>query len=117
MTSSPLLITVSDLLVRLEVVAAKLYAMLRRRPAAPDTDVLTIKQAARFTTLSPTKIRREIKASRLPASNAGSDARPLYRIQKSDLLAWLEKKKCGMLLPPSAPVFKRRIRSRHFGDL
>jgi excisionase family DNA binding protein len=116
-TSSPLLTTVSDLLVRLEVVAAKLYAMLGRRPAAPDADVLTIKQAARFTTLSPTKIRREIKASRLPASNAGSDLRPLYRIQKLDLLAWLERKKGGMQLPPATLVVKRRIRSRHFDDI
>jgi hypothetical protein len=109
--------SIGSMLARLEVVAAKLYGMLGRPRSEQAPDVLTIRQAAAFSALSPTKIRREIKSSRLPAANAGSSLRPLYRILKTDLLAWLEKKKGGTQLPPSTPAFKRRIRSRHFGDL
>ncbi len=115
MTTSPLS-SVASALVRLEVVAAKLAAMLAR--LLPSTsDCLSIEQAAKVVTLSPTKIRREIIAGRLQAANAGSSLRPLYRIQKTDLLAWLEKKKGGIELPPSTALVKRRIRSRHFGDI
>src|SRR4051794_4285604 len=115
MNSSPLS-SVANALVRLEVVAAKLAAMLTK--LLPSTnECLSINQAAKVVTLSPTKIRREIVAGRLPAANTGSSLRPLYRIQKVDLLAWLEKKKGGIQLPPATPVFKRGIKSRHFGQI
>lgn len=116
MNDLSLLTSVGNALVRLEVIAAKLAAMLAKLlPSA--TSCLSIQQAAEAASLSPTKIRREIKSGRLPASNAGSSLRPLYRIQRSDLLAWLEEnKKGGIDVPPKPLVFKRKIKSRYFGE-
>ena len=105
---------IGSMLARLEVVAAKLYGLLGRPRPDQAGDVLTIRQAAAFCALSPTKIRREIKSSRLPASNAGSDARPLYRILKSDLLVWLERKKGGIKVPPKADL--KTLVNRYFPE-
>lgn len=116
MNDSPLLRSVATIVVRLEVVAAKLFAILGRLPAQA-SEWLSIREAAKSAALSPTKIRREIKAGHLPASNAGSSSRPLYRIQKSDLHSWLDKRKGGTEVPPEVRITKRRIKSRYFPDM
>jgi excisionase family DNA binding protein len=84
--------------------------------SAPN-EYLSIKDAAVVAGLSPTKVRREIKAGRLPASDTGTDRHPHYRIARSDLQAWMEKNKGGTKAPPRNPVFKRKIKSRFFGEI
>jgi excisionase family DNA binding protein len=56
-----------------------------------EPDYLSIQQAAALSGLSPTKVRRDIKAGRLPAANKGSKRRPLYRIAKDELEAWMRQ--------------------------
>jgi excisionase family DNA binding protein len=57
---------------------------------------LSIKQAARMTCLSETRIRQAILRHEMAARNIGSEQRPVYRIARSDLDKWLEgRKSCG----------------------
>jgi excisionase family DNA binding protein len=81
------------------------------------SEYLSIKDAAKVAGLSPTKIRREVKAGRLLASDTGTASHPHYRIARSDLQAWMEKNKGGTEAPPRNPVFKRKIKSRFFGEI
>jgi excisionase family DNA binding protein len=63
-------------------------------------DYLSIPQAAAHANLSPSKIRREIKAGRLPAANKSSKRRPLYRIAKTELDDWMRQE--GASVPPKS---------------
>jgi excisionase family DNA binding protein len=80
-------------------------------------EFLSIQQAAALTGLSATKIRREVKAGRLPASDAGTPAHPHYRIRKADLNAWLESSRGGRSVPPRVPIVRRKVKSRYFGEM
>jgi excisionase family DNA binding protein len=81
------------------------------------SEYLSIQQAATFACLSATKIRREVKAGRLPASDVGTPAHPHYRIARADLQAWMETNRGGTNAPPRPQRIKRKVRSRHFGDI
>ena len=83
----------------------------------PASEYLSIKQAATVTGLSPTKIRREIKAGRLAASDTGTPAHPHYRIFKSDLQTWMERNRGGSNFPPRIPTQRRKVQSRYFGEM
>jgi hypothetical protein len=79
-------------------------------------DYVSIKRAAGIMNLSATKIRREILAGRLAASNVGSRGRPLYRILKSDLLKWVQADR-GIARPQIRRLYRRKVRSRFFGEI
>jgi excisionase family DNA binding protein len=88
---------------------------LAERPSdPPPAEYLCIRQAAAFAGLSSTKIRREIKAGRLPASDAGTPRRSHYRIRRADLEAWMEKNKGGSRLPPRKDISD--LVARYFGS-
>ena len=73
----------------------------------------SIDQAAVVAGLSATKIRREVKAGRLAASDVGTPAHPHYRIAKSDLQAWMEGNKGGSGVPPRSEL--GALVNRYFG--
>jgi excisionase family DNA binding protein len=81
-------------------------------------EYLSIKDAATVASLSETKIRREIKAGRLSASDTGTAAHAHYRIARTDLQAWMEKNK-GRAdeAPPKNRVFKPGMKSRFFPEI
>jgi excisionase family DNA binding protein len=81
----------------------------QNRNSAP-SEYLSIKDAAKVVGLSQTKIRREVNAGRLSASDTGTAAHPHYRIARADLQAWMEKNKGGTEVPPKNPVFNGRSR-------
>ncbi len=85
--------------------------------ASPAKEYLSIKEAAALSGLSATTIRRAVRAGSLPASDTGTALHPHYRIAKADFFAWMEKKKGGAGAPPEIPVHKRKIKSRHFGEI
>lgn len=78
---------------------------------------LSIENAAMYADVSPDHIRRAVRGAMLPASNVGTPDRPLYRISRQDLDAWLEKRKAGALPPPrkkkKAPSVTSLPPSRH----
>jgi excisionase family DNA binding protein len=76
---------------------------------------VSLLQAAELTGLSGSFLRRKIKSGELPAVNASSARRPLYRIKLTDLEAWLEgrKEKGGNVVPPRTE--RRRLVERYFG--
>jgi excisionase family DNA binding protein len=80
-------------------------------------EYVSIQQAATLTGLSATKIRREVKAGRLPASDAGTPAHPHYRIRKADLNTWLESNRGGRSVPPRVPIVRQKIKSRYFCEM
>ena len=87
------------------------------QPRIAGSEYLSIKQAAAHAGLSPTKIRREIKAGRLRACDTGTPAHPHYRISRSDFQTWIERHRGGAMSPPEVPVHKRKVRSRYFGQI
>src|SRR4051812_5719983 len=56
---------------------------------------LSISQVAAATGLSASHVRRAVRSGQLPASNAGTPDRPVWRIARADLAAWMETKKGG----------------------
>jgi excisionase family DNA binding protein len=79
-------------------------------------DYLSIKQAASWTSLSPSHIRRSIKTGDLAASNCGTSSHPLWRISRTDLIAWMEKKKGGTTTVPPKSDMEELIQ-RHLPGL
>lgn len=81
---------------------------------------LSIRQAADLAAVSRKSIRRAIKAKdkagRLPAYNVGTAARPLYRIAREDLDAWLRKRPGRASRLPRPPVFRPGAARDHFPD-
>ncbi|OAI54976.1 hypothetical protein AYO44_13890 [Planctomycetaceae bacterium SCGC AG-212-F19] len=111
-----------DLLKRIaeavERAAGHLQALDRQGSLAAgraDAEFISIKQAAGVAGLSATKIRREIKAGRLPASDVGTPRRSHYRIRKTDLQIWLETNKGGIGLPPKSELAS--LVNRYFPDV
>ena len=103
--------SVRDLLTRIAEAAERID---RKLSQAEDVEFLSIKQAAVVAGLSSTKIRREIKAGRLLASDIGTAAHPHYRIARADLHTWMEAHRGGAPTPPQPRQFKRKARSRYF---
>jgi excisionase family DNA binding protein len=87
------------------------------QPRGAVNEYLSIKEAAAHAGLSPTKIRREIKAGRLPACDTGTLAHPHYRISRADFQTWIERHRGGAMSPPQVPVHKRKVMSRYFGQI
>jgi hypothetical protein len=66
---------------------------------------LSIKHAAILGDLSQTHLRRAIRSGALPASNAGTPSRPIWRIARIDLAAWMERNKAETAaVPPQSEV-------------
>lgn len=110
----PLLLRIADVLER---VAAHLDRKHSPSENRTDPEYLSINQAAALASLSPSKVRREVKSGRLPASDVGTPDHPHYRIAKADLQAWLEKNRGGASAPPQPQRVRKKIQSRHFGDM
>lgn len=115
---------VRELIDRIEGLTARLD-----RAASPDrsqvpgretevagTEYVSVKQAARFASLSESSIRRAIVGGSLPAANKGTEKRPLWRIARTDLIAWMELAKGGSLKLPPRTELKDLIR-RHLPGL
>jgi excisionase family DNA binding protein len=96
---------------------SSLLQSIERKLGQGQVEYLSIKEVASFAGLSPSKIRREIKAGRLAAYDTGTPSHPHYRIAKTDLLSWLEKNKGGRNVPPEVPIQKRKIKSWFFGEI
>lgn len=79
---------------------------------------LSIAAAAQVAQVSEKTIRRAVLRGRLNASNVGgSTRRPTWRIQRTDLDAFLKANVAGNGLPATPQKFKGRYKSRHFLDL
>jgi len=80
----------------------KLDAALNVRQVS---DYVDIKSASKITGLSKSHIRRAVWSGELWASNVGATQRPTYRIARTDLVAWMEKKKGGTInVPPKSDL-------------
>jgi excisionase family DNA binding protein len=79
-------------------------AKMLEEPETPEPDFLSIKQAAALSGLSPTKVRRDVVAGRLPAANKGSKRRPLCRIAKDELETWMRQEGAAKVPPKSELV-------------
>lgn len=79
----------------------------------PSAEYLSIKRAATFTGLSQSHLRRAIRKGELPASNQGSQTRPIWRIARRDLVSWMEAKCGGTPIVPPKPELKGLI-DRYF---
>jgi hypothetical protein len=98
---------------RIEKMIADGLDRLERAVSLPDPEYVSILRAAEITSLSYSHIRRAILADDLPAANVGSPAHPIYRIARTDLIAWMERKKGGSNDPPKSQV--RGLIDRYFG--
>jgi hypothetical protein len=68
-------------------------------------EYVSIKWASYLTSLSPSHIRRAIKSGDLAASNCGTSCRLLWRIARTDLIAWMATKKGGTpKVPPRSEI-------------
>lgn len=101
----------------LERLEAKLdMALAARREQPIQQDYLSVVQAARLTGFSYSYIRRAVASGKLVAANSGSALRPIYRIARTDLAAWMEKKKGGTInVPPSSEL--KDLIDRHLPGL
>lgn len=80
----------------------KLDLLLNRSPAG---EWLSINAIASVAGLSASHVRRSVVTGDLPASNIGTSARPVYRISRTDLASWMEKRKGGsQKLPPKSDL-------------
>jgi len=104
-----------DFLVRIE---QKLDSLILAAPRPTmSQEFLAVKDAARFTGLSSSHVRRAIYSGILPAANQGSSARPIWRIARKDLLDWMERKKGGAARLPPKPELKELIKRQLPGFL
>lgn len=89
-------------------------AKLLEAQEAAVAEWLSVAQAAQVTGLSDTTIRRAIGGRDLAASNVGSEQRPVWRIARRDLTAWMEKQKGGTeAVPPRGEL--GQLVDRYFG--
>jgi len=92
--------------------------LLVARTVGTQREWYSIKQAADASGLSPTTIRRAIKSGALKAHNpSGSFQRPTYRIHRADLDTFMQKHAAGASVLPPPATFKRKIKSRYFGEM
>jgi len=79
-------------------------------------EYVSIKMASILTGLSPSHLRRAIKSGELPASNCGTSYHPLWRIARTDLIAWMATKKGGTpKVPPRSEI--EELIQRHLPGL
>jgi excisionase family DNA binding protein len=93
MTDADVLAEIRQSQVRLSAQVRRLHELLERQVTLLDEAYLPIKRAAQITALSNSHIRQAVTCGELPASNVGTARRPIYRIAKTDLSAWLESRK------------------------
>ncbi len=53
------------------------------------SDVLTLSEASELLRIDRVTLGRLIRARKIPAANVGTGKRPVYRLARKDLLAWL----------------------------
>ena len=82
-----------------ELLAPRL-GRLEEALSQPVKGYFTLAEAAAFVGCSTAHLTRHVKAFTLPASNIGTVDGPDYRIARSDLLAWMERRKVGAGQPP-----------------
>jgi len=97
-------------------IEGRIEALPQARDQGDNGSPLSIKQAAHSVNLSQTHIRRAIAGGRLTASNLGSAARPLWRVQRGDLVRWMEANQGGQPKVPPRSDLKELIR-RHLPGL
>ena len=115
---------IQELMERIDGLTARLDRTARSADPRPKggeyeavpLEYLTVKQAARFTALSESSIRRAIGSGSLPASNLGSASQPTWRIARVDLETWMNSKKGGDSKVPPNSELKDLIR-RHLSGL
>lgn len=93
MTDANALAEIRESQVRLSAQVQRLHELLERQVALADVAYLSIKRTAQITALSDSRIRQAVTCGELAASNVGTTRRPIYRIAKTDLSAWLESRK------------------------
>lgn len=98
---------------RLGAVEGQVEAMRKRLENGPGQEWLSIKEAAVVVGLSEDHVRRAVTGSALPCSNVGTNDRPLYRISRKDLEAFMERRKAGAL-PPQKGRGKRKLQPSPF---
>jgi excisionase family DNA binding protein len=105
-----------DYLCDLSRIERKLDTALQKQPEESiAAEYVSIKQAAMITELSSSHIRRAVRSGELPASNAGTRSHPVWRIARTDLDGWMEKKKGGHNVPPRSKL--KELVNRHLPDL
>ena len=77
---------------------------------------LSISQAAAVTGLSTSHVRRAVRSGQLTASNTGTRDRPVWRIARRDLDAWMRRRVGGTGILPTAAKITVNKKSRHFDD-
>ena len=94
-----------EILDKLEKVIDRL-SCIEMALSLPVADFVSMKNAAVVTGLSYSHIRRAVLSGELSASNNGTSSHPIYRIARTDLNAWMERKKGGTanILPASSTV-------------
>lgn len=65
---------------------------------APAQEYLSIKQAAEYIGISERQVRHWVSKAQLPASNAGGNDRPTYRIARADLIRFMDQRRVGPAL-------------------
>lgn len=105
---------ICDLLGRIAESVDRIGRQLAQSDSGADAEYLSIRQAASLAGLSATKIRREIKAGRLLASDIGTARRSHYRIRKTDLQSWMETNKGGNRVPSKSEL--ANLVNRYFPD-
>lgn len=79
-------------------------------------ELLAVKDVAVLASLSESYLRRKIYSRELPATNIGTEARPVWRISRKDLAQWLEARKGGTpSIPPKSKM--RDLIHRHLPGL
>jgi excisionase family DNA binding protein len=84
----------------LERLLLPIVEKLKKRLELPPQEWFSIKETAALTGLSADHIRRAVSGGTLPCSNVGTNDRPTYRISRTDIAQWMERRKAGAL-PPS----------------
>jgi excisionase family DNA binding protein len=105
--------------VSIEEKLERIEALLQH--ALPAAEFYSIRQAARVIGVSPDHIRRAVTGGMLAVSNVGTMGRPMYRIARADLLAWMERGKAGCVAAASrkrtiTPMSRHHRRSAEHSD-
>lgn len=106
----------ADIAQRLERVERDLDRLCEQTPPGDSKSHLSISDVSRVAAISDSHVRRAIRKGDLPASNVGTISRPLWRIARSDLDAWLEGKKGGTSTVPPRSTLQSLI-DRHLPGL
>jgi excisionase family DNA binding protein len=77
-----------------------LVERLEKVSEQPRQEWFSIEQAGKLTGLSSDHIRRAVTGGVLPASNMGTPDRPLYRLSRENIQAWMKEREAGPKPPP-----------------